>query len=171
MAVHLQFTPTFDDYLCALRLHAKRSAWSLLNDFAARWLSPALGVAILILALLISGPGVSWTAPFILMILCAILLLSYPIYMRFRFRQCYTRTRIGDGRRVIDLDRSSIKCQEGNVKSEVEWVAIRTVKEDKNLIMLYIAPAKFIMIPKTACSEEQRSELQTLFQQNVRIAF
>ena len=170
MPVHIEFTPAFNDYLCAQRLHARRSAWSRLNDIAARRLNPALGAIILVLALLISGPGVSWTAPFALMILCAIPLLLYPFYIRFRLKQCFTRTRMGDGSRFIDFDQHSIRANEANVRSEIEWAAIQSIKEDNNIMMLYLAPAKFIIIPKKACSEDQHSELRVLFQQNIRIA-
>jgi hypothetical protein len=75
---------------------------------------------------------------------------------------------MGDGSRVIDFDQNSIRANEANVKSEVEWAAIQSIKEDKNIMMLYLAPAKFVMIPKRARFEEQYSELQELFRQNIR---
>jgi hypothetical protein len=105
------------------------------------------------------------------MILLGIFLLLYPAYMHFRLKQCYTRTRLGDGSRVIDFDQHSIKTNEANAKSEVGWVAIQFVREDKNVMMLYLAPAKFIMISKSACSVEQLNEIRGLFPRNIPVVF
>jgi hypothetical protein len=112
MTVHIEYTPAFKDYLCAQRLHAKRSTWARINNFAARILNPVLGALILILALLISGPGVSWTGLYMFMIACALILLAYPIHHRYRVKSSFKRTRIGDGNRTFDIDEHSLKLQE-----------------------------------------------------------
>jgi hypothetical protein len=169
MPVHVEFTTTFEDYLSAQRLHATRNAWSRFNDFAARRLNPALGVLILIFAVLLSVPKINWSSSLILMVPCGLILLFYPIYMRNRLKRCYVRTRLGNGLRTIDFDLNSIKAVEENVKSEIEWAAIQSVREDKNVIMLYLAPAKFMMIPTRVCSDEQRNELRQIFPENLPI--
>jgi hypothetical protein len=163
MTVHIEYTPEFKDYLCAQRLHAKRRVWTRINDFAARFANPALGVLILVLALLIKGPGVSWTGPYVLMIACGIILLAYPRYYRYRFKSCFNRTRIGDGRRAFDINEQLLKLQEGNTRSECTWSAVQAIREDQNVLMLYIAPAKFIMIPKRYCMPQDIDEVKRLY--------
>lgn len=167
MPTHIQFTLTFDDYLKAHRLHAKRNLWSRFIDLVNRRLSVALGILILAFAGMISGPGVSWTYPFTTMIVCAIALILAPLYVRLRLKGCYRRTLIGDGARVIDFDEQSIKAEEAHIRSEFAWSAIRFTRENKSLLMLYLAPAKFIAIPKRVCSPEQIEELRLLFREKV----
>jgi len=164
MTVHIEYTPEFKDYLCAQRLHAKRRAWTRINDFAARFANPALGVLILLLALLIQGPGVSWTGPYVFMFACGIFLLLYPLYYRRRLKSCFNRTRVGDGRRTFDIDEQSLKLQEGNTRSECAWSAVQAIREDQNVLMLYIAPAKFIMIPKRCCTPPDLDEVKRLYE-------
>jgi hypothetical protein len=47
-------------------------------------------------------------------------------------------------------------------KSEIEWAAIQFFSENKKVFLLYLAPGKFIVIPKRVCSVEQVSELHSL---------
>jgi hypothetical protein len=162
MAVQLEFDFTFRDYLQAQRLHARRTWWTQLNDLMARRLSPLLGAMILLFGILISGPGVSWTAPFILMLFCGLLLLFYPFYMRARLKSCYKRTLVGDGRRALDLDENTIKGRESNICSEFQWAAVKSFQEGKEIVLLYIAPAKFIAIPKHACLPSQLDQIRDL---------
>lgn len=163
MPIHLEFTPTFQDYLCAQQLHAKRNAWGRFNNFGWRWISPALGILVLGLAALIAGPGVTGTGSFVYMICAGVFLVLYPFYVRYRLKSCYKRTRVGDGSRTFDIDHDSIKAREGQTSSEILWSAIQNIREDENLMMLYIAPAKFVMIPKRCCTAQELSEIMALF--------
>ncbi len=167
MPLSLTFTVTFNDFLAAQRLHAKRSLWLRINQIAGRIVAPIWGVLILILAYMIHGPGVS-IVPLLIMALCAGLLILYPFYMRFKLKRCYTRTRLGDGTRTIEFNQQSIRSQETNVKSDIEWAAIQSISEDKNVLMLYLAAAKFMLIPKRVCSEGQLDELRSLFQNHIK---
>jgi hypothetical protein len=49
-----------------------------------------------------------------------------------------------------------------NVSSDFNWKAVQFFREDPKLIMLYLAPAKFVALPKRACTPEQIAELQSL---------
>jgi hypothetical protein len=162
MPIHIEYTSTFSDYLSAQRLHAKRSAWSRFNDLGVRVLSPVLGTVILLLALLISGPGVSWTGPFVFMIACAVILLIYPLNYRYRLKSCYERTRIADGARRFDFHQETIQTQEGHTRSELDWSAVQLIRENKEVMMLYVAPAKFLLIPKRASFSHQIDEVRQL---------
>jgi len=54
-----------------------------------------------------------------------------------------------------------------NSASEIGWKAIHDVNQDSNLFMLYLAPAKFLAIPKRICSAAQIEELNQLFASQV----
>jgi hypothetical protein len=49
-----------------------------------------------------------------------------------------------------------------NSKSELNWKAIKSFRENKRIFILYLAPARFIAIPKRVFSEAQIEELRTL---------
>jgi len=169
MPVHLEFTATFRDYLCAQRLHAKRNWRSRLNDLAARRLNPILGALILAFVFLVSAlGGFAVNGTFVFMVASALCLLCYPFYLRYRLKSFYSRTRTGDGSRILDFDQESIKAQGAHAKTELDWSAIQFIREDKNVFMLYLAPAKFLMIPKGCCPPEVLEEIKRLYNQSLR---
>ena len=151
MLVHVEFTLKFNDYLDAQRLHATRGWWPRFDQFMGRMGFPFWGVLLLIFAYLIHGPGVSWL-PVLFMSACAVFLLLYPFYIRFKLKRCYTRTE-GSG-----------------TKGEINWSTVRSFSENDKVFLLYLAPAKFIVIPKRACTESELAELRAQFQTNVKPA-
>lgn len=154
MPIHLEFTLTLDDYLDAARLHSEKSSDQVIT--------PIWGVAIILIALLTliwSGPDM----PFMILMGLGLFFGAYPFYRRFRLKRLYTQTRIGAGDQVIDLDETNIRMRARGVKDEIEWNAVRTFVEGKNAFLLYLAPAKFISIPKRVCTVEQKAELRKLF--------
>lgn len=74
---------------------------------------------------------------------------------------------MGDGTRVLSFDEQLIKAEECHIKSEFEWPAIRFMREDKNVLMPYLAPSKFITVPKRACSLEEFEALRQLCQTRI----
>jgi hypothetical protein len=50
----------------------------------------------------------------------------------------------------------------------MEWKAIHYFREDKSVFLLYLAPAKFIAIPKRVCTEEKITELRSLLSRQVK---
>lgn len=169
MPTHLAFTLSFDDYFAAQRLHAKRSGWARFNWFMGRIFAPIWGLLLLALAYLIHGPGVSWDA-IVFVAACGLFLLAYPFYMRWKPKRCYLRTRVGGGDCAIDLGEDCIHMVGGGTKSEIQWAAIRSVAENETIFMLYLAPAKFIAIPKLSCTPEQVEDLRQLFLRRIRPA-
>jgi hypothetical protein len=52
----------------------------------------------------------------------------------------------------------------------MDWKAVKTFLENKKIFMLYLAPAKFIVIPKRVCTEAQIGELRMLLLRQVKPA-
>src|SRR5664279_5460645 len=149
MLVHLEFTLGFNDYLDAQRLHARRSWWPRFNQFMGRFGFPIWGALILIFAYLIHGPG---DRLFVLMMsACGVFLLLYPFYIRFKLKRCYTRTRMDTGDCTFEFEGTCIRSEGSGTKSEINWSAIQSLSENDKVFLLYLAPAKFIVIPKRVC--------------------
>jgi hypothetical protein len=161
MPIQLNFALSLDDYLAAQRLYAKSNWWLHLNQFAGRIVLPVMGACTFVLAFLISGKGVPWVI-FLGMVGLGILLALYPLYMRFRLKQCYRRTRTDDGSCTLELNENVIRMQGSNAKSEVDWTAVKSTAENDKVILIYLAPAKFYVIPKRACDEQQLNEVREL---------
>lgn len=84
--------------------------------------------------------------------------------MRFRIKQCFRRTRTGDGSLAFNFDESGIRGVGQGTRTEIEWSAIQTMREDEKSLLLYLAPAKMLMIPKRVCSSAHLEELRRLFE-------
>ena len=166
MSVHLQFSLSFDDYKNAQRLHSSRKPLSRFNYFANRVLWPVIGVFSLGCAFLLRGDKAAHESVVILVI-CGLMLCSYPIYRNSQLRRCYKRTRTDNGDCRLDISSSGIMTATDNSASEIGWKAIHDVNQDSNLFMLYLAPAKFLAIPKRICSAAQIEELNQLFASQV----
>ena len=161
MPIQLNFALSLDDYLAAQRLYAKSNWWLNLNHFFGRIVLPVLGVCIFVLAFLISGKGISWVI-FLGMAGLGIFLALYPLYMRLRLKQCYLRTRTDNGSCTLELNEDVIRMQGSNAKSEVDWTAVKSTVENDKVILIYLAPAKFFVIPKRICDEQQLNEVREL---------
>jgi hypothetical protein len=161
MPIQLRFTLTFEDYLASMRLHAMKNWWLRLNYFTARFMVPVLGACFILLGLLSFGHG-ALSAFLIYDFGFGALFVLYPWYYRARLKRCYRRTRTGSGDTSVEIGEEMIRVQAENTSSEFTWKAVQLFREDQKVFMLYLAPAKFIALPKRAFTPEQIAELQSL---------
>jgi hypothetical protein len=166
MPIHLQFTLTFDDYVEAQWLHAKRGWWPRLTLGLCYTLIPAIGILVIVLGFLLARDGVSWSLA-VLEFGLGMFLVCYPLYVRVRWKRCYVRTRSESGECSIDFDTELIKTQSDSMRSEIGWSAIRSFSEGKTLFLLYAAPAKFFVVPKRVCTTQEVEELRSLFKAEI----
>ena len=165
--MQIQFQLSLDDYLAAQRLHAKRSFWSRLVRVLTRYIYPAIGLVFLALSSLFIFDKASMESSST-MLICGIILVFYPIYLHFWLRRCYKRTRSGNDGCQLIFDEGRISVEGQYSKGEMEWKAIHYFREDKSVFLLYLAPAKFIAIPKRVCTEEKITELRSLLSRQVK---
>jgi YcxB-like protein len=163
--MQINFQLSFEDYLASMSLHSTRGTWSRINYMLNLYFAPVVGLFAFALAWMLKRGASSYD---FILILCGLFMFVYPIYLRWKLRSCYRRTRTGTGDCTLTLDSQRVLIDAGNVKSEMEWSAIRAVRENERLFMLYLAPAKFVAIPKRACSVEQIDEIRTMLSQRVR---
>lgn len=158
MPVQLDYTLTFNDYLHAQWLHGDRRWRNGFVQVMNTRILPGFGLLLIVLGLAASR---NWVV-----VGLGLLLMSYPLLLRLYFRYCYRATR-SEGECKIEFNQDLIRTSTTNTKGEVQWAAIRSFSEDKKIFLLYIAPAKFFVIPKRVCSEEQINELRCLFHAQV----
>ncbi len=89
-----------------------------------------------------------------------------PLILRLDAKRRFSRSRSGTGDCAIAFG-PDLHCQGMYPKSEIEWQAIQRLSEDKNIVLLYLAPGKFIVVPKRVCTSGQAEELRTILRQNV----
>jgi len=167
--MQVQFKLTFEDYLQAQRLHSKRNWQHRLWFVLSRTLVPALGLLYLLLFVVILWRTTPSVWLFVALV-CGSYFPFYPLFVRLRLRRCYRRTRTGDDWNFVEVSEESIHINAENSRSDLNWKAVQSWREDKNVILLYLAIAKFIVLPKRAFSPEQINELHSLLSRNVQSA-
>lgn len=163
----LAYSLTFPDYKAAQALHAKRSEIRYLAHCLARYVYPIFGVLILVYEFTPHHLGESPQTKLI-GTLFGLVLLCFPIYMYWVTRRSYIRTRSTTEDCSVEFGQEMIRTQGPHTRSELEWTAIQSSFEDRKLFLLYLAPARFVVIPKRVCTAEQVDELRMLLQANVK---
>ena len=167
--MQITYELSFDDYRAAQLLHVKRSLWLRLMRILTHVILPICGLCFLVLALTFMGDKKSFDF-MVIMLMCGLYLVLCPLYLNWRLKRCYKRTRSGKDNCTATFSEERILIDAGNMKSEFDWTAVHFLREDKKVFMLYLAPAKFIAIPKRVCTESQVEELRSLFQQQIKPA-
>lgn len=165
--MHLTYSLTFRDYKAAQTLHAKRSEIAYLTHCVGYYLWPILGVCFLAFEFIPHHIGAS-PQPKFLTTFSGFVLLCCPLFLHLMMKRSYKRTRSGTGDCTIELDQEMIRTKGLHTKSEMEWTAIQSFSEDSKTFLLYLAPARFVVVPKRACTDEEVNELRTLLQNRVK---
>ena len=156
--MQINFQLSFDDYRAAQGLHSTRSTWARINYLMNYYLSPLFGVLAFAQAIALDWSK-SAAGPTLWVVLGAYLFVG-PLYLRVRLKRSYKRTSTGSGVCTLTMVEDGILAETSNTESKIGWAAIQYSRENERLFMLYTAPAKFIVIPKRACSAEQISRDQ-----------
>jgi hypothetical protein len=167
MPIQIRFKLTFDDYLKAQQLHSKRSFGPHLWYVLARTLIPVLGVLYLLFFAIVPWRTThfGWL---VVVLICGTYFTFYPLFVRLRLKRCYLRTRTEDGENSVEIGPESIHLQARNTNSHLNWGAVQSFRENANVFLLYLAPGKFIVLPKRVFSPEQIIELQSLLTSHVK---
>jgi hypothetical protein len=159
--IALSYKLTFEDYLNAQQLHAKRGFWPRLSSLMANWLCPVLGVCFLGIAFLQwSGHA---TGSVLISIYMGTIFVGCRFYLRWKYKRSYQRTRTGSGDMSLTFGEGNFLAEKQNFsKGEYNWSAVKSWRENAKVILIYLAPALFIVIPKRAISEPQLQDLRAL---------
>jgi YcxB-like protein len=156
--MRLQYELTFGDFVAAQALHAKRSEWPYLRYVEARYLCPVAGLCLLLFCLTDHRPLATqaWEVGL------AVYFLSIPLIVHMSYKRHFRRTKCTDEESSLDFGQEAIRCQGPHSKSELEWEAVRSFSEGDKMLLLYLAPGKFLCIPKRVCSSPQLEELRAM---------
>jgi len=78
-------------------------------------------------------------------------------------KSCYKRTRSDSGACKVTLEHERIQFEGSASKGELAWRAVKQLRENDAVFLLYTAPAKFMVLPKRACTAAQIEEFKALF--------
>ncbi len=168
MALTISYQLTEADYIDAQRMHAWRNYKPSTAAFVMQW-SPYLGVVFLLMAsvILLNG-GPEWLAWIELvgglyMTLSGVLA-RYLLGRRFRATHAAVTTT------TIRFDDDVISVEGPKASSRIDYSGIQNIVQTRGNIMLYLAPAVFIPVPRRALTPEQQGELANLLdvKRNVR---
>jgi len=159
--MHFEFRLTFKDYFTALSLHARRGLVPFVFHVLALYIFPVWGLCLLALTIMNGNERAdfwSYAAP--------AYLIGCPFLVLFLYRLKFKRSQMDSGECTLDLG-DVILVRGRHSKTELEWSAIKRYKEGKKMFLLYLAPGKFIPIPKRVCSGQDAAELRALLQERV----
>jgi|CZKF01.1.fsa_nt_gi hypothetical protein len=165
--MQIQFQLSLDDYLAAQRLHAIRSSWPRFTNALTHYIYPILGLCFLVLSIPLIGSKVPDHSG-LTMIVCGMILVCCPLYMHFQRKRCYKRTRSDNGECNLTLDEERIGIEGQFTNGEMDWRAVKSFRENKKVFLLYLAPAKFLVVPKRVCTDAQISELRAILSQKIQ---
>jgi hypothetical protein len=166
MPIHLKFTLTLEDFFNAQRLHARHKRAFSARFATAPYVWYVLGACFILLALFNAVFGIAGPSPIFLASVGFIFALC-PLYYRRRLIRRYRLTRCSEATSV-EIEEELIRFKTENMSSECQWKAVRMYLEDPRILLLYIAPIKFIPLPKHAFTQEQVEELHSLLaRQNI----
>jgi YcxB-like protein len=167
MPIQIRFKLTFDDYLKAQQLHSKRSFGPHLWYVLSRTLVPVVGVLYVLFCAIVPWrtTSIGWL---IVVLVCGTYFTFYPLFMRLRLNRIYRRTRTDDGENSAEIGPEAIHIEARNTNSNLNWGAVQSYRENKNIFLLYLAPGKFIVLPKRVFSPEQITEMQSLLASHVK---
>ena len=159
--ITLRFTLGLGDYLAAQYFHAKSSIWLYANYIGGRYFLPVIGVLLIVQGAFLwkfSSPPVVPAA----LAGFGLFLAFYPLYLRHRLKRCYTRTRTGNDECTVTFEEESFRTEGQNSNSDVKWAAVKKFRENDKLFLLYLAPAKFLVLPKNQFQPGQVDEFRAL---------
>jgi hypothetical protein len=164
--ISLRYKFTFEDYLNAQQLYRKRGLWPRMSSFFANWLCPFVGLCFFGIAFL------QWreyaTGSVLFSIYVGAIFVGCRFYLRWKSRRSYQRARTGSGDYNLSFRESNFSAEESDYeKTEYSWNVVKSWREDANVMLVYIALALFIAIPKRTISEQQLSDLRALLARKV----
>lgn len=168
MPIRLEFTFKFEDYVDALRLHAKRSLRWRTNWILSQKVFPILGALMILVALWlvqrsrypIFRPHGPWFT-FLLVLSAGTYFALYPFHFRRRLERNFKLTNNGNSY-TMEFDEKQICIRRSDTMSEIPWSEIESSAENDRLFMLYLTPVNYLPIPKHACAGNQIDWLRDL---------
>ena len=157
--MQIAYTLTFQEFLEGQRVHESRSVKTRVLRFLNWWFFPLLGLVLVLGSIMLWHEGSPWVTV-IVVFLYGLFLVSYRLLLVGRAKSKYVNTRRGNGSVLLNVEEDEIVAEWPEfARSVAKWSAIKKFREDEKVLLIYMAPAIFFIVPKRALSPEQLSEL------------
>ena len=160
--MQIAYTLTFQEYLEGQRVHENRCTKTRVLRFLNWWFFPLLGLVLVLGSIVLWREGSPWVTVIVVFVY-GLFLVCYRLLLLGRAKSKYINTRRGDGSVLVDLGENQIVVQWPDTAMTVAtWAAAKDFRENEKVLLIYIAPAIFYVLPKRALSRDQLSELLVL---------
>jgi hypothetical protein len=160
--MEIAFVSTIQDFINSQRTHAWRR-YSPERAKLQRILSPIFGAVFIVVGLM--GYRQGWNVALVIFeVMCGLYVaLSTSVIAPLLYRRAYRRRHCGSlHENIIRIADDAIYCDcPGHSHGTLEWNAIHGIIESDTTILLYLAPGRFLPIPKRVISDSDRQELLT----------
>jgi len=166
MTLTYEFTQS--DYIAAQRMHAWRRYKPETAEFFMRW-NPLVGIVLFSLGIFFFVQHFDHWAAWVECLIGTYFMFVGALNKTILARR-YRRTRIGTGPLTLRFEDDAIYSDcEGSSSSRIEYSAIKSLRPTTHNIVIYLAPAVFLAIPRRVLSEGQQSDLVGLINAKLRL--
>jgi hypothetical protein len=164
--MRITFTPTQKDFMDAQRTHA----WRRYNPAMARLqraLEPFVGVFLILFSVHLARTNANRGIVLLEFVLGLYVLLASRVLGPFLYRRAYRqRDSTGPDVTALDFEHDAIYMDSpGHSSGKLEWPAILGTIESETTLLLYLAPARFLIIPKRFLEGSQLKDLSHLLRE------
>jgi hypothetical protein len=174
--IAIRFTVGFDDYMSAQLLNKADDFGFRCSLLLIRWIFPILGLCCFGFIFYIWDPygvfiirNVNFYFTILIFVVCGVLLVNSRFSFRRQCKNAYRGTLKGTSEtQMLFREDKFFAERSGFTKTEYGWNAVESWRENAKVLILSLAPAVFLIVPKHALSESQLHELRELLFQKFR---
>ncbi len=164
--MRITFTPTQKDFIDAQRTHAWRR-YSPAMARLQRALEPFVGVFLILFAVHLARTNANRGIVLLEFVLGLYVLLASRVLGPFLYRRAYRqRHSTGPDVTALQFEHDAIYMDSpGHSSGRLEWPAILGTIESETTLLLYLAPARFLIIPRRFLEGSQLQDLSNLLRE------
>lgn len=160
--MRISYRLTAGEFASAQLLNYRKSFGGILMLAFYYLIAPLVGLSLLlspISLIRLHGFRVSYGLELLLPIFIVLMPLWLPIYLRYRFRL----TMLFNNACVLEFEEDHIGTEvPGLAKSTFEWAAVDSYRENKQVVLIYLSRAAFLIVPVRTFAAGEHAELVTL---------
>lgn len=163
--MQITFTSTQKDFIDAQRTHAWRR-YSPAMARLQRVLQPFVGTGFILLGIYLAREHANGAVVLFELVCGLYLLLASWVIAPFLYKRAYRRHHTGPHATNLDFEQDAIHVDcPGHSSGRLEWSTVLGTFESETTLLLYLAPARFLIIPKRFLEGSQLSDLSNLLRE------
>ncbi len=157
---------TWQDYLHAQSLHTQRVWWLQMLWYAALVVVVGGFLSVMIPDVAANGPAIVWTYIWLPVVIVAAAGLFYYVVIPRGMRKLYEQHAEMSAPFDYEITQGRLMVTNGYGHADHPWGAFQKWKENRDLFLLYLSEAQFIIVPKRFCTSGQLGALRARLQEN-----